>query len=72
MMNQVPNFQYLAQQAMQQNPNLKNNQMAMNAFQCLQSGDARRGEELARNYCQTIGVNPEQAVAEIKKHFGFA
>lgn len=70
MMNSTPNFQQLAQQALQQNPQMRQNQMAMSAYECLVQNDARRGEELARNYCRTLGISPEQAVAQIQQQFG--
>lgn len=70
MNNGTPNFQQLAQEAMRRNPNMRNNQMSMSAYECLMQNDARRGEELARNYCQTLGISPEQAVAQIKQQFG--
>lgn len=71
MNNGMPNFQQLAQQALQQNPGMRNNQMAMSAYECLMQNDSQRGQELARNYCQTLGITPEQAVAQIKQQFGF-
>lgn len=42
---------------MQNNPNYKNNPMAQNALNMLQSGNANGLEEMARNLAKTRGVD---------------
>lgn len=67
MMNQNPqmggmpqvNMQQFFQQMMQMNPSLANNPQAQNIMQVLMSGNRQRGEELARNYAQSYGLDPQ-------------
>lgn len=67
------NPQQMVQRMIQMNPNLQNNPQAQQYIQVLMNGDAKRGEELARNICQSYGVTPEQGVQQaqnfIKQHF---
>ena len=53
------------------NPNLANNPQAQSFINVIQSGDSKKGEEIARNLCNTYGVTPEQAVQQAKNFFGF-
>ena len=59
----------MAQQMMQNNPNFQNNPQAQQYLQVLLSGDAQRGEELARNICQSYGLSPEQAVQKAQQFY---
>lgn len=63
------NPQQLLQQAMQRNPNIANNPQAQQYIQVLMSGDAQRGQEIARNICNTYGISPEQGVQQAQSFF---
>lgn len=73
MMNQNGsfNFQNFLQNAIQRNPqvqqNLQQNPQMQNYLQVLMSGDAQRGEEMARNLCQSMGISPEQGVQQAQQ-----
>lgn len=63
------NPQQLVQQAIQRNPNLANNPQTQQYIQVLMSGDAQKGQELARNICGSFGVTPEQGVQQAQQFF---
>lgn len=63
------NPQQLVQQAIQRNPTLANNPQAQQYIQVLMSGDAQKGQELARNICGSFGVTPEQGVQQAQQFF---
>ncbi len=67
---QFPNInpQQLLQMAIQRNPNLQNNPQAQQYIQVLMSGDAQRGQELASNICNSMGVTPQQAVQQAQNY----
>lgn len=66
-MNQM--MQYLLNMAIQKNPQMANNPRAQEMIQCLQNGNAKRGEELANNFCQSYGETKEQAVSHAQSFF---
>ncbi len=37
------------------------------AIECIQNNDAKKGEALANNLCQTMGLTREQALSEFQK-----
>lgn len=53
------------------NPSVANNPQAQNLISVIQNGDSKKGEEIARNLCNTYGVTPEQAFTQAKNFFGF-
>lgn len=50
-------------------PQLANNPQAQEYIHLIQTGDAQRGQEVARNICNTYGVSPDEAVANAKNFF---
>lgn len=52
------------------NPNISSNQQAQAMLNVIKSGDAKRGEEIARNLCNTMGVTPEEATKQAQNFFG--
>lgn len=64
-----PMMGQMLQQLLQRNPALMQSQNAANIIRILQSGDAQAGEQLARNYCQSLGMTPEQAYMQVKQQF---
>lgn len=67
----LPNIspQEIVKQAIQRNPQLANNPQAQQYIQVLMSGDAQKGQELARNICGSFNVTPEQGVQQAQQYF---
>lgn len=62
------NPQQMVQQLMG-NSQLMQNPIAKNAMQMAQSGDTKGIEQMARNLCKEKGLNPDEAMNQIKKQF---
>ena len=60
----------LLQSLIASNPNMANNPNAQNYLNVIQSNDQTRGEQIANNLCQTMGISREQAIAQAKAFFG--
>ena len=65
------NLQAMAMSMIQQNSNIMNNPNAQELIKVIQSGDAVKGQQIARNLCDTYGVTPEQALNQAKQFFNF-
>lgn len=52
------------------NSQLMQNPIAKNAIEMMQKGDNKGLEEMARNLCKENGVNPEDALKQVKSMFG--
>lgn len=63
------NPQAFMQQMMNQNQ-IMQNPMARNAMEMLQKGDDKGLEKMARNLCAEKGINPDDALKQIKSQFG--
>lgn len=63
-------MQFLMAQ-IQQNPNLANNPQAQSYIQIIQSGDQKKGEEIAQNILKSYGMTKEQGMAQVKRFFHF-
>lgn len=63
-------MQFLMAQ-IQQNPNLANNPQAQSYIQIIQSGDQKKGEEIAQNLLKSYGMTKEQGMAQVKRFFHF-
>lgn len=50
-------------------PQVANNPNAQSMIQVIQNGDAKKGEEIARNLCETYGIKPEDAVQQARSFF---
>lgn len=60
------------QQIVQQligNSQLMQNPIAKNAMQMAQNGDTKGIEQMARNLCKEKGLNPDEAMNQIKRQF---
>lgn len=53
----------------QHNPALQNDPNAREMIDVIESGDANRGRQIARNLCNTYGVKPEDAITQAKSFF---
>lgn len=47
-----------------------NNPIMKNALNMLENGDNKGIEELARNLCKEKGINPDDAVSQLKDQLG--
>lgn len=52
-------------------PQIANNPQMLAYIEVLESGDSKRGEELANNLLQTYGVTKDEALAQAKQFFKF-
>ena len=69
LMQAMKNPQAFLQQAMQ-NSQLMQNPIFKNAVDMMQKGDNKGLEEMARNLCAEKGINPDDALKQIKSQFG--
>lgn len=67
--NMNANPMQLVRQAIQRNPAIANNPQAQQYMQVIMSGDAQKGQELARNICNSFRVSPEQGVQQAQQFF---
>ena len=51
------------------NPNIANNPNAREFVNVIQSGDSKRGSEIAQNICDTYGISREDAIEQAKRLF---
>lgn len=63
------NPQMLIQQMMNDRV-VASNPMAKEAIELMQKGDSKGLEELAINLCKEKGINPDEAIQQIKARFG--
>lgn len=69
-MNLSPNqLMQFAVTMLERNPNIANNPQAQAMLDVLRTGDAQRGQQIANNLCQSMGVTPQQAVQEAASYF---
>ena len=52
-----------------QNPQVANNPNAQEMIRAIQNGDNVKGEQIARNLCDSYGITPDQAVQQAKRFF---
>lgn len=51
------------------NPNIANNPQAQEYLGVIQSGDNKKGEEIANNICKTYGITPQEALEQARQFF---
>lgn len=67
---QGPNMiQMLIQNAINRNPQLSQNPQTQAIINALMNGDKATGEQLAKNYCDTYGISPDQGVQQAQNFF---
>lgn len=52
------------------NSQIIKNPMIKNTFDMMQKGDNKGLEEMARNLCSEKGINPDEALKQVKSMFG--
>lgn len=55
-------IQQMAMKILKENPNIANNPNAQSMINVIQSGDEKKGQEIAENICKSMGVSKEDAV----------
>lgn len=60
-------IQQMAMKILKENPNIANNPNAQSMINVIQSGDEKKGQEIAENICKSMGVSKEDAIA--RKHY---
>lgn len=63
------NFQAIALEMIRRNPQIANNPNAQELLNVIQSGDQKKGEEIANNLCNTYGISRDDAVQKAKQFF---
>ena len=63
------NIMGLALDIIQKNPALANNPNAREMIDVIRSGDAAKGQQIAKNLCATYGVKPEDAISQARSFF---
>jgi hypothetical protein len=51
----------MAMKILKENPNIANNPNAQSMINVIQSGDEKKGQEIAENICKSMGVSKEDA-----------
>lgn len=62
-------IQQIVNSLLQNNPNIKNNPNAQEMLNVIMSNDSVKGEQIARNLCQTYGLTKEEAVQKARQFF---
>lgn len=57
-------------QNMLNNNKVAGNPMAMNALDMMKNGDNEGIEKMARNVCKQRGINPDEAIQQIRQQLG--
>lgn len=63
------NLAKMAMNMMRNNPNINKNPMAKEFMNILESGDTKRGEQMANNILANYGLNRGEAVNQAKSFF---
>lgn len=58
------------EQQVQRNPNLLDTPFKRELYKAVQERDSQKGRELANNFCQSMGVSPEQAFNAAGNYMG--
>lgn len=51
------------------NPAIKTNPMTAGLISILESGDEKKGQQMAANLCESMGVSQEEALKQAKRFF---
>ena len=63
------NLKDFAVNLISKNPQIANNPNAQGMLQAIQNGDNAKGEQIAKNLCDSYGITPDQAVQQAKRFF---
>ena len=62
-------IQQMAMKILKENPNIANNPNARSMINVIQSGDEKKGQEIAENICKSMGVSKEDAIRQAEQFF---
>lgn len=65
----MPDFRQIAMSLISQNPTVASNPNAQEFLRVIQNGDSAKGQEIARNLCNTYGITEEEALSKAKQFF---
>lgn len=65
----MPNLEQLAMLLLQKNPNVANSPQGKQFIEILKNGDVEKGQNMAKNFCESYGVTPEDAYKQAKQFF---
>lgn len=65
----MPSMKDIALGIIAKNPRVASNPQAQALMSVIQSEDARKGEEIARNICKSMGVSEQDAVKQASQFF---
>lgn len=65
----MPDIKNFALNLINQNPQIAQNPNAQSMLNVIQSGDSKKGAEIAQNLCSSYGITPEQALNQAKQFF---
>ena len=63
------NMQQFAMDLISRNPSIRNNPNMQAMVRVIESGDNTRGEQMANNLLQSMGVSREDAIAQARRFF---
>ena len=66
----MPSLRDVALGILGRTPQVAQNPNAQSMLGVIQQGDSQKGEQIARNLCQSYGVTPEQAFEQARRFFG--
>lgn len=66
----MPNLEQFALLLLKRNPKIANSPQGKEFQEILENHDVERGQKMAKNYCNTYGVTPEQGYNQAKNFFG--
>ena len=52
-----------------QNPQIASNPNTQRMIQAIQTNDSAKGEQIAKNLCDSYGITPQEAVQQAKRFF---
>lgn len=59
----------VALMALQKRPDIANTPQGQQFMQILQSGDEAKGQQMAKNICQSYGMSEEDAISKVRQFF---
>lgn len=65
----MPNLEQMAMFLLQKNPQIANSPQGQQFMNILKSGDVEAGQKMAKNFCDSYGVKPEDALQQAQNYF---
>lgn len=65
----MADLKQVAIEALKRNPNVANTPQGQQFLQILQSGDDAKGQQMAKNICQSYNMSEEDAISKVRQFF---